>query len=230
MQELAQAILQLQQESAEMLAWEASQAASHVLPMHLRSWALQAIAPRVLLRALRSTSTVSVCPKNRCHRNMTFHVSGGDLFTKIESEIIEKRVWEGYGIKHLPPKATVIDLGGNIGIISVAAIFLNPHKCIRVFTIEPNPEAFLFHRWNLYENGVQELPIDAPSGSCGVTPINKALTADGRNVSFVVGIRSMNAHIKDHFGREGTWNKNDILGSKDDPDRIRHEAQMPMLL
>ena len=76
----------------------------------------------------------------------------------------------------------------------------------------------------MHENGVTELPIDAPHGSCGVTLINKAITADGRNVSFVIGVRSMNAHIEKVLGTEGTFNKNDIQGSQDDPDQIRRAA------
>eukprot|EP00966_Prymnesium_polylepis_P184319 4272131-Prymnesium_polylepis.1 len=226
--ELRQQMMQLQDaerdarvERAEMMAWDAHVAAQ-ILPTHLRAWALETLSPLLLLRAMRGTSTVSTC--GRCKHNMTFHISGSDLFSKVDSEIRSK-LWEGYGVgKDMPSGTTIVDLGGNIGIVSVAAMVLNRPKCIRVISIEPSPETFLFHRWNLHENGIPELPIDAPRGACGVTLINRAITTDGRNVSFVIGVRSMNAHIEKVLGTEGTFNKNDFQGGPEDPDQVRRAA------
>ena len=86
--------------------------------------------------------------------------------------------------------------GGNIGIIAVSTMMLHAGagKCARLITVEPTPETFLFLRWNLHANGVPDI---TRGGSCGVLPVNQALTRDGRQVKLVLGQRSMNAHLVD---------------------------------
>lgn len=88
-------------------------------------------------------------------------------------QLFTKEIWTdecyfkgGYDIK---PGDQVIDIGGHIGLFTVLAAKLGAN----VRTYEPVPENFDFLLQNIKENGVLDK----------VNAFNKAVTADGREVS-----------------------------------------------
>jgi FkbM family methyltransferase len=188
-----------------------------VLPHHLRPWAREHIQPDVLSRMLQNASSVSLCLKTRrpgrgCERQAVFHVSALDNLQKVRAESYRIQSWRRYNVS-LAPNSWMIDVGGNLGIVAVAAVLLS-RGCIRVASLEPNPETHLLQRWNLWENNITELHHHLQSG-CGVLPLNEALTADGRNISLIVGVRSMNAHAEGAMW--STTDKLDAIGGARDP-------------
>ena len=110
-----------------------------------------------------------------------------------------------------------MDIGGNLGIVAVTTVLRSP-GCVRVLSVEPNPETLVFLRWNLWENHISELNSMKRIG-CGVLPVNAALTNDGRNISLLVGARAMNAHIEGAISAYD--DKLDAIGGENDPVRAR---------
>lgn len=143
---------------------------------------------------------------------LTFHVSGLDLASKIWGEL-RTGSWSGSSLRSLHNSSsqdvvTILDVGGNLGIfaaIGYRQLRKRGVRCVRILTIEPLPESFLFLKWNLEQNGVLESPPNdalvaaAAAGDgrprwCGVRALNVALTSGARVAHMVVGTRSMTAH------------------------------------
>lgn len=150
-----------------------------------------------------------------------FHVSGLDMASKTKAELQDGDSLKHYRLAELKPGSTVVDLGGNIGIVGVYSNLLQNMgaKCSGVFvvSVEPLPETYLMLRWNLRQNGVRELPLHssaASKGCGGVTALNQAVTADGRNSTFIMGSRAMMARMEDalniNFDAIGSTRDNDF--------------------
>lgn len=54
------------------------------------------------------------------------------------------------------PWINIIDVGGNLGVVTIAAFKLYP-TLSRVVVVEPIPTTYFFLRWNLWLNGVPEV-------------------------------------------------------------------------
>eukprot|EP00928_Gymnodinium_smaydae_P016355 TRINITY_DN1611_c0_g1_i1.p1 TRINITY_DN1611_c0_g1~~TRINITY_DN1611_c0_g1_i1.p1 ORF type:complete len:356 (+),score=38.87 TRINITY_DN1611_c0_g1_i1:81-1148(+) len=63
---------------------------------------------------------------------------------------------DGYRLKKLKMLSGhwAIDLGGNLGMITILLLKLNPG--LRVITVEPSPSLFRYLKWNLEVNGVAD--------------------------------------------------------------------------
>lgn len=80
---------------------------------------------------------------------------------------------------------TVLDIGGNMGVTSIAA-FLKYPTLVRGVIVEPIPVTFFFLRWNLWLNGVPEIDIASlATRGCkpGILALRRGVTASGRNVT-----------------------------------------------
>ena len=190
-----------------------------VLPRHLQAWALETFGSKMLTLMLENSATVKACIRGKpheCKQHATFHVSALDSVTKVRSEL-HHQSWRGYNTSLPDEGGVLVDIGGNLGIVAVTTVLRNP-GCVRVLSVEPNPETLVFLRWNLWENHISELNSMKRIG-CGVLPVNAALTNDGRNISLQVGARAMNAHIE---GAVSPYDdKFDAIGGENDPVRAR---------
>lgn len=177
-------------------------AAAEAPPDLLAAGVAYGMSPSVL-HAVFNGSTVAAPPYNG-GTSASFHVSGLDLASKTASELRSGDNLRHYQLDRLKPGAVVVDLGGNIGIVGVLANLLGgagqPCSRVSVVSVEPLPETYLMLRWNLRENGVRELPhtpLDRGPQACGgVAALNHAITADGRNATFLMGSRAMMARIE----------------------------------
>jgi len=78
-----------------------------------------------------------------------------------------------YGLRTLPPQGSpethgminMIDLGGNYGVVSIAAFLRNPNT-LRAIAVEPIPSTYFLLRWNMWLNGVTELTLDQVQKNC----------------------------------------------------------------
>lgn len=89
-----------------------------------------------------------------------------------------------YGIGDISQKsATILDIGSNIGDMSITASKIHPGA--QIIAIEPNPLVFFCLRVNMFLNGVNTLLEEelGKEGKSGVLALNKAVTVDGRNVT-----------------------------------------------
>eukprot|EP00746_Dinoflagellata_sp_MGD_P024004 gnl/MRDRNA2_/MRDRNA2_15634_c0_seq1.p1 gnl/MRDRNA2_/MRDRNA2_15634_c0~~gnl/MRDRNA2_/MRDRNA2_15634_c0_seq1.p1 ORF type:complete len:412 (+),score=75.36 gnl/MRDRNA2_/MRDRNA2_15634_c0_seq1:184-1419(+) len=75
----------------------------------------------------------------------------------------------------------IVDIGGNLGDVAVAAA--KRHPTLQIITLEPIPSTYFYLRWNLFLNNVpllQEKDLGVV-GKHGVLPLNVACTIDGRD-------------------------------------------------
>ena len=87
----------------------------------------------------------------------------------MRSVVVGELLADVYGIESIPfaPGDVVIDVGGNLGAVSV--YIAKKHPGVRVYLYEPVPESHRLCLRNIEANGVS-----------GITAIQKAVTADGR--------------------------------------------------
>jgi len=176
------------------------------LPAALHAWGMHHLGAARLQAVLDNATVMSACVvfvHGRCLRNAHFHVSGLDHHQKIRVVLrgLNKPMggdMTAYKLQLPGNGGLIFDYGGNIGIAAVTSYLRNTRHersgCVRVVSVEPVPESYLFLRWNLIENGI---PIihNAGAAKCGVRALNVAATHDGRNVTLAVGYRSMEAVI-----------------------------------
>jgi FkbM family methyltransferase len=224
---------------------------------HRLSWCASANLSREVLQRVVCNSTV-VRTSRQCHAcldgtPLTFHVSGLDLASKIWGEL-RTGAWSGtQEVRKLNTSAqdiaTIVDVGGNLGIFAAIGYRLlrkQGFRCVRILTIEPLPESYLVLKWNLWQNGVLESPpgtlnADDVAGAggvqtgtrgrpwCGVRALNLALTSGARTARIVVGTRSMTAHeASTRSGRrpDGSFQLEwDAIGGAGDPALISSRAK-----
>jgi len=81
----------------------------------------------------------------------------------------------------------MIDVGGNYGVVTIAAMKKYAEK-LRVVTVEPIPTTFFFLKWNLHINGVPEIEQadwDANNSAPGVLALNSGSSdTPGENLHF----------------------------------------------
>jgi len=161
--------------------------------LNLSSWMLQSL--------IRNATVVSATLGSST--DFDFRVSGLDSPSKYTSELAVTKgqtfhpAWlHQYRLHALRPGSVVVDIGGNVGIVPIVldALVQQQSTCSRphrVLSVEPVPENMLFLRWNLAD--LHRRP--SPCGHISTTAVHRALTSDGRNVSLVIGSRSMSAHV-----------------------------------
>ena len=168
---------------------------------------------------MTSPAEVVYCPAaGVCGRqSLRFYVSPDDSIAKLQAEL-GTRPWRHFALDRIGrPKerwrrlpARMLDLGANLGIITVAAHAFNQldnnltwprkrpaHRCLQGVALEPVPLTFALLRRNLRLNSIAELSIEQlrhNTSACGVLPLNLATTHDRRAVRMVLGSRSMSAH------------------------------------
>jgi FkbM family methyltransferase len=66
-----------------------------------------------------------------------------------------------YGLDSLPKVGLInlLDLGGNYGVVSIAAYLRFPNQT-RAITVEPIPCTYFLLRWNMHLNGVPEIGLE----------------------------------------------------------------------
>ena len=89
-------------------------------------------------------------------------------------------------MRGLKANGVVVDIGGNIGDTALLLHLLNPSA--RIASIEPVPETYFYMLWNLEANRVPLLSISSFQNPAlpGVLPINAGVSADGRNITFLI--------------------------------------------
>jgi FkbM family methyltransferase len=111
-----------------------------------------------------STPTLSVSSKTIILGGVTTHIEGAaddPYFSSIEAIAPEFQPLFNVVSRHVPRDATVIDVGGNIGVTPIALSRL----VARVITFEPSPPNLNFLRTNLRLNGVDNVEIVAAAAS-----------------------------------------------------------------
>ena len=182
-------------------------AAIQRLPRRLQRWAAAHIDASTLQLLLANASAVQQ-PMG------ILHFSGLDFAKKVDSEYATG--WRRYALDQLRAGDTLVDVGGNLGIVPVVARWLAP--CLTVVTVEPVPETFLFLEWNLHEMSTRPHP-NATSSSCAhapsLTAVNRGMSlTSGGNATFKVGTRSMNARRAGQFAQD---DESDAVGGRRDP-------------
>lgn len=86
--------------------------------------------------------------------------------------VVGELLHDVYGIEGIPfaPGDVVVDVGGNLGVVSV--YIAKKHPGVRVFLYEPVPDSHRFCLRNIEANGVQN-----------VVAVMKAVTGDGRPIT-----------------------------------------------
>ena len=183
------------------------------MPASLRAWGLRHLGEERLTAILENSTVMSACIQfsgRACRVSARFHISGLDNHQKMGSVLRGATLPLGsdmsaYHLKvpHDRTNGVIVDYGGNIGIAAIAAYLLNKEqdRCVRVLSIEPVPESYLMLLWNLHENSIPliaaaEAKLAPGASSCGVRPLHMAASRDGREVSMLVGYRSMNAVVE----------------------------------
>jgi FkbM family methyltransferase len=102
---------------------------------------------------------------------------GDDATSRLPSE----GTWFSYDLdtlgdvhKDTQDVLNMIDIGGNYGVVTIAAM-KKYEKNLRVVTVEPIPTTFFFLKWNLHINGIPEIAEgdwDAKKASAGVLALN----------------------------------------------------------
>lgn len=171
---------------------------------------------------MTSPAEVVYCPAaGVCGRQtLAFYVSPDDNRAKLRAEL-GARPWRHFALdrigrpgerfRRLP--ARMLDVGANLGIITVAAhafFWLDnnltwprkrpTHRCLQGVALEPVPLTHALLRRNLRLNNIAELSVEQlqrNASACGVLPLNLAMTHDRRTVRMVLDSRSMSAHEAD---------------------------------
>ena len=70
---------------------------------------------------------------------LTFHISSFDWRGKVQAEISGMQA--RYGLQEaVDPNATIVDLGGNIGMVAIILWVLHHQRCPTIVSVEPVPE------------------------------------------------------------------------------------------
>jgi len=75
---------------------------------------------------------------------------GGFMGTTLGYEFGERNEYQHALTKRLPPQGVVVDIGANIGLVSMLFAMLNPG--VRVYSFEANPRTFKFTSQNIKAN------------------------------------------------------------------------------
>lgn len=155
-----------------------------VLPPHLLALGRELLGSEEALNQLVAGSRVE---------NITY--SGVSVLVRMLNGDMSNHsmVEEGgrlYGLETLreaSPKGTlhVLDLGGNYGVVSIAAFKKYP-DVLRAIVVEPIPTTYFLLRWNMYLNGIPELNETSDTGSIpGIMALNRGVAdADDETVEF----------------------------------------------
>ena len=170
------------------------------LPPELREWGVRNLGAKRLAALIGNSTAVHTTMQfqfahvsaSSAKRRVVFHVSSLDKFgvAKLRGDLT---LGGPNGHYNLTGFSTLVDVGANVGIVSILAWLyrstMPDRPCLRVLAIEPTPETFLFLKLNLYVNRVPE------SAVCGVTALNVAMGArpNTTRATIVIGDRSMNA-------------------------------------
>ena len=104
-----------------------------------------------------------------------------DVGTSAVRELVRQDLKDDiYGLRRIPWEtgARVIDIGANIGMVSIYLALLHPD--IKIFALEPMPENFDSLVANIRLNHVQDV----------VQPSNSAVTCDGRQFEMIAHLAS----------------------------------------
>jgi FkbM family methyltransferase len=78
----------------------------------------------------------------------------------------------------------MLDLGGNLGIASIAAFKKYPEH-LQAIAVEPVPSTYFFLRWNMWLNDVPELNRESISEAPGIFPLNRGVSdSDDKTIEF----------------------------------------------
>lgn len=157
-------------------------AARATLPKHLYELGLKVLKKEEILDAVVFNTRVEIRPSEGV--NITFRIAIGDEVDGIE----------GYGLASLGDIKTddngmlnMVDIGGNLGRVSIAAFKLQPKK-MRILVVEPAPITYFLLRWNLWLNKVPTLTqseLESSPTKPGVLALNSGVSSeDGQTVSF----------------------------------------------
>lgn len=95
-----------------------------------------------------------------------------------------------YQLHSMADDGVLVDIGGNIGDVATAAAKLRPK--FQILTLEPVPSTYFIMKLNLHINGIPEIREEdfGKPGKAGVLALNKAVTADGRDVQVHMNVHS----------------------------------------
>lgn len=188
---------------------EQSTSARNLLPSEIFELGIQLLGSESLLDDLVAKSrvqTVSYAGVPVLLRMLDGDLSNGTMISEGGESVYGLEGLDGI-VPSPQQRINMIDLGGNYGVVSIAAFKKFPMR-LRAVAIEPVPSTYFFLRWNMFLNGVPALePHDFPVGTrTGVIALNKGIAKDD---SSGMGIcywppYTMNAQICDCQHKE-TW-------------------------
>jgi len=133
-----------------------------------------------LNKALKKTNEMSVQMSGVMVRLMAS--SADNTLPRLAHEMGMK--WKDrYGLQKVTAKqGVIIDVGSNIGDISIAAALLHP--TLQIIAVEPSPHTYFYLVLNLWLNKVPKLSENdlGKYEKAGVVALNAAVTKDGRSV------------------------------------------------
>lgn len=116
---------------------------------------------------------------------------------------------DAYGASKISEKdGIIVDVGSNIGDMAIHSAILHPQ--MQIVALEPVPPTFFFLRINLWLNNVPELDENDfhQRSKPGVLALNRAVTADGRQVEIRWNdAKSQNAVADSHSDNTVGWSK-----------------------
>jgi len=164
-----------------------------------------------LLHSLLANSTMIDAPIAAGARDNSFrfHISALDSPQKYRSDLafvqtMSPAWFHQYRLHTLRPGSTVVDIGANVGMVTMALTRLAQrqarcstaaHPAYRVLSVEPVPENVLFLKYNLVEAKGKHHEGTACEPRVQTVVLNQAMTGDGRNVTVAIGSASMSAHV-----------------------------------
>jgi len=142
------------------------------LPVHVYELGLQVLGSERVLDAVVANTVLKSEVYSGEH--MTFRMPLGD---GVDPE-------DGYGLDSLGKKAAnnggminMVDIGGNLGRVSIAAFKKNPRK-MRIVVVEPVPSTYFLLRWNLWLNNIPQFTLSefkASPSTSGVVALQNGI-------------------------------------------------------
>lgn len=172
-----------------------------LLPRHLMALAWKVFKTEEAIRNVVENAVVIPVTHNGTSMSLRIN-AGDDASQRLGSEaMFASYDLDGLGDGTSSDILNMIDIGGNYGVVTIAAMRKYAKK-LRVITVEPIPVTFFFLKWNLYINGVPEIDQskwDSDKGTPGVLALNSGSSdVAGQSLHFCAWLdSSMNSKMCD---------------------------------
>lgn len=114
-----------------------------------------------------------------------------------DNSILRLRFEKGqrYNLTRLPlhGNGSFVDIGANLGFVSIAVAKLRP--CMRIIAIEPAPETYFYFLWNCWLNGVPVTAVDLSSSNGMGDTSTHTLASEHQGMERRASILALNAAV-----------------------------------